>query len=610
MQPFRDFEHGYSQRLSSDELASGAFALNMSFLRAFRAAGATASEAIITIQGGGQVAVQLDLVAASCSGGSSLQSFYARGGFQPGSEVTVRFTNEGTIVLSPNVDSSISRTLQPKPQDRDRTTEMKALNKILYGPPGTGKTFRTAKIAVEICDGSAPASRAELMRRYEDLQREGRIRFVTFHQSYSYEDFVEGLRPEITNGHITYRIRQGIFREACEAARRSLLVKPGLTGKPLEERTFYKMSLGRAGTVEGNAQFEDCIQKGEIQLGWGEDIDFTDCKSPDDIRATVLRERPDIVKPDSQAQFIRIFMLDMQVGDIVIASYGNSAFQAVGEVTGEYEFKEAGTAHQTRSVRWLAVFGGGRPLAEIYARAFVQRTLHQIQNSDLKFAALQTLLDQQSGAVAQSFVLIIDEINRASISKVFGELITLIEDDKREGSTNAIKVKLPYSGDELTVPANLYLVGTMNTADRSIALLDTALRRRFDFEELQPEPELLEAIGNGQLDLAALLSRMNERIEYLYDRDHKIGHAYLIHVKTLPQLDAVFRRKIIPLLQEYFYEDLSKVRQVLNDYTGGFIDVLSTAPMGLAEFGSQEAEPRYQVRAGTFSIESYLKIYQ
>ena len=150
----------------------------------------------------------------------------------------------------------------------------------------------------------------------------------------------------------------------------------------------------------------------------------------------------------------------------------------------------------------------------------------------------------------------------------------------------------------------------MNTADRSIALLDTALRRRFDFEELQPEPELLEMIGNGQLDLAALLSRMNERIEYLYDRDHKIGHAYLIHVKTLPQLDAVFRRKIIPLLQEYFYEDLSKVRQVLNDYTGGFIDIVNTAPMGLSEFVGQESEPRYMVRTGTFSVESYLKIYQ
>ncbi len=610
MQPFKALEHGYSQKLTLSEIEGGSFALNMAFLHAFKVACGSGSDAKVVAQDGSQMAVRLDLLSANCDGGIPLKSWYARWKVRPGSEVAVRFLNEGVITLAPIDESGISEEYYLKTPGRDRTDNMRAINRILYGPPGTGKTFKTANIAVDICDGSCPASREELMRRYEDLHREGRIRFVTFHQSYSYEDFVEGLRPEIEDGQITYRVRPGIFREACDAARRSRLVKPGLTGKRLNERAFYKMSLGRAGTPEGNALFKECIEQGVIQLGWGEDIDFSDCKTPEDIKQAVERERPDIVKPDSQAQFVRVFKLDVKVGDIIIASYGNSAFQAIGEVIGEYEFRETGSIHQTRPVRWLAVFEGSRPLTDIYDRDFVQRTLHRIEHTGLKFDALQKLLDEQAGVATQSFVLIIDEINRANISKVFGEVITLIEDDKREGSTNAIKVKLPYSGDELAVPSNLYLVGTMNTADRSIALLDSALRRRFDFEELQPEPELLPKIENSQLDLAALLRSLNERIEFVYDRDHTIGHAYFIHVKTLRQLEVVFRRRIIPLLQEYFYEDLSKVRQVLNDNSGSFIESLSSAPSGFDDVTGQEAGTRYRVRVSAFPIESYLSIYR
>lgn len=149
-----------------------------------------------------------------------------------------------------------------------------SLNRILYGPPGTGKTYNTAKLAVEICDGDADMSRADLMARYEELRRDNRICFVTFHQSYGYEDFVEGLRPELKDGQVSYRVRPGVFREICDTARLSTLVKPGLSGQPLKERTIYKMSLGVAGTTEGQTVLQECIEKGYVLLGWGENVDF------------------------------------------------------------------------------------------------------------------------------------------------------------------------------------------------------------------------------------------------------------------------------------------------------------------------------------------------
>jgi hypothetical protein len=309
-----------------------------------------------------------------------------------------------------------------------------SINTIFYGPPGTGKTYKTSEFAVEICDGPEEQPRDALMKRYEELRKEGRISFVTFHQSYGYEDFVEGLRPESKDGQVTYSVRPGIFRKVCKAARQS--------------------------------------------------------------------------------------------GD-------------------------------------------------------------------------------------QAFVLIIDEINRANISKVFGELITLLEPDKREGEENALTVKLPYSGDEFSVPSNLYVVGTMNTADRSIALLDTALRRRFEFEELQPSPEALQEASIEGIDLRAMLQILNERVEYLYDRDHTIGHAYFINVRTLDDLEAAFRRKVIPLLQEYFYEDWSKVRMALNDQSGQFIETIDGIPKGLENTtDGYEARPRYRVRKGPFSLDAYLNIYR
>ena len=171
----------------------------------------------------------------------------------------------------------------------------------------------------------------------------------------------------------------------------------------------------------------------------------------------------------------------------------------------------------------------------------------------------------------QNFVLIIDEINRGNISQIFGELITLIEEDKRLGADEALEVTMPYSKEKFGIPSNLYIIGTMNTADRSVEALDAALSRRFTFEEMLPKPELVATDGklksnNGfldKIDLPLLLNTINKRIEKLLDKDHQIGHSYFMSVKNYTDLKSAFQNKIIPLLQEYFFGDYGKVGLVI-----------------------------------------------
>lgn len=216
----------------------------------------------------------------------------------------------------------------------------------------------------------------------------------------------------------------------------------------------------------------------------------------------------------------------------------------------------------------------------------------------------------------EPYVFIIDEINRGNISKIFGELITLVEEDKRLGGSNPMQVVLPYSKESFGIPSNIYIIGTMNTADRSLALMDTALRRRFEFEEMMPEPTTLLDDCEG-VNLRELLTKINKRIEYLYDREHTIGHAYLIGVDNIDKLNSAFQNKIIPLLQEYFYNDYEKIMMVLNQNDGDDIFIKKYATEEISELfktGNSdyfEDKIRYEVvKEIDATVDQYKAIYE
>jgi len=504
------------------------------------------------------------------------------------------------------------------PQDGDHVTT----NLILYGPPGTGKTFQTAREAVRLCGEEPPTDRAELMARYRELADAGRIEFVTFHQSMAYEEFVEGLRPSSTDedgqplaGGFRLLPTSGIFRRIARRAETS--TGPGDRAFALGDRKVFKMSLGDATDPDDAYLFEEAVEGGHVALGF-EDIDWSDPKfeSRDEIMAACQAVAPPGTKLNAQSAVVQmphIFRNWMRRGDLVIVSKGTKLFRAIGVIEGHYRFapREGGDYGHRRDVRWLWVDRDGVPVEEIYARGFSMRTTYEMFSNDLNVPALERYANSQreGPGAPEAFVLVIDEINRANISKVFGELITLLEPDKRLGRTNALRVRLPYSGDLFGVPANLHVVGTMNTADRSIALIDKALRRRFTFREMMPDYAVegmdREVEGAG-VTLAEVLRTLNVRIEYLLDREHQIGHGWLLGCGTKASLDEAMRDKIIPLIAEYFFEDWGRTADVL----GGRVDNPFLKPTALPPPpGIESDEPRHSwlVRP-VFGEDAYLRL--
>ena len=536
---------------------------------------------------------------------------------------------KGTVIVSPT--PSASQQDAPMPQ-----LVLSPLNQILFGPPGTGKTYHTINKALAILDPAwleeHETDRQALKARFDELVKEGRIDFVTFHQSFSYEDFVEGIRAEsdAESGQLTYEVVDGVFKRLCEVAAARVTRSDHHEAMTLDGRRVWKMSLGN--TKGGDAHiFDDCIEEGLIRLGYGGKHDYSKCKSREDVQALLEQSAGKIDNAyDYTVTSVVTLVTRMKRGDLVVVTDGNLKFRAIGEIIGDYQCKphpEYGNSYaQVRPVKWLCQYTPSLPSSELINGRFSQMTLYELKAPTLipeKLLALVNVTSSQEGeeiargvTPSNKRVLIIDEINRGNVSRIFGELITLIEPSKRAGAAEALSTTLPYSKRPFSVPDNLYLIGTMNTADRSLAGLDIALRRRFVFEEMLPNPSLLNGVvvetDGVRVDVARLLAVMNERIELLLDRDHCLGHAYFIPLKgnstpTLAQLGTVFKTQILPLLQEYFFEDWQRIAWVLNDHRKQKADQFLQAPQGdvAALFGDQvkvgSHRQRWTLNEGAFA---------
>lgn len=456
------------------------------------------------------------------------------------------------------------------------------LNQILFGPPGTGKTYSTIEKAIEILDPAFLAEQGDdsgdderrhaLKARYDALAKEGLIEFVTFHQSFSYEDFVEGLRADSDEAtkQLNYTVEPGIFRRLCDKAR-TRLVRRAQESLDFTGRRIWKLSLGDYAT-EGHI-YDECIDKGMALMGFGGNADFSQCTSREDIQRVFALAGERLSNGDYPITAINTFVRQMNKGDLVVVTEGNLKFRAIGEITGDYRriARDGDTYSQCRDVRWLRVYSPALPYEVLMEKRFQQKTTYELRDSSINHEKLKALLKPDDGAVGaeRPRVLIIDEINRGNVSRIFGELITLIEPSKRSGAPEALEVVLTYSKDRFSVPDNVYLIGTMNTADRSLAGLDIALRRRFEFVEIPPDPGKLAGVKVAGIELSAMLELMNRRIEVLLDRDHQLGHAYFMSLTNgddLAKLTSIFRNQIVPLLQEYFFEDWQRIAWVLNDH--------------------------------------------
>lgn len=383
------------------------------------------------------------------------------------------------------------------------------LNKILYGPPGTGKTHNSINMSLEIIDpefyNENKNDRVAIKKRFDELLNSNRIGFVTFHQSFSYEDFVEGLKAGTENGVLNYDVEPGVFKSICERA---------------------------SSSYDNSVSFDDFD--------------------------TALSKMQEL----SENADKRLILETVRGKQFEIDYTGGGTFKVFPFATESTDPKYVASV---ANVRKLYLTGSKEG---IYNSSYVEGFLLYLKkHCGLKQGSVHKTTGKR---VQKPFVLIIDEINRGNISNIFGELITLIEPSKRAGGKEALSVKLPYSKEAFSVPDNLHIIGTMNTADKSLAQLDIALRRRFQFVEMMTDYKLLAKIPTiDGIDIEQMVRVINKRIELLYDREHTIGHSFFLPLEDTPSLELlaeIFELQILPLLEEYFFEDWGRVGMVLGDH--------------------------------------------
>ena len=457
-------------------------------------------------------------------------------------------------------------------------------NIILQGAPGTGKTYNTAALALSICgvkDGDKFIVREEgkeseyvmkfsdhsiVMKKYEELRKAGQIAFCTFHQSMDYEDFVEGIKPKTKDGVVTYDFEDGIFKRLCSNAR-NITTEKKSSEIDFTKTRIFKMSLGEKGK-DDNEVFNYCTENNVIALGWGDHKDFSQCVTRADFKE---------LDPTWGAFALEVFKMWMKNGDVVLISDGTKAVKAIARVVGDYEFCEDASIDmcQFRKVEWLYI-GENIPISKLYDKNLSQQSIYGFYysskegkadfNGGLKVDELNKIITGKvNEEVPQNHVLIIDEINRGNVSKIFGDLITLLEPDKRIGGDHPIKVILPYSKEEFGVPSNLYIIGTMNTTDRSVGNIDYAVRRRFAFVTLESKKEVIEEhykndeiLKNKALALFDAIKSFLEKHKFDMDiEDLMVGHSYFL-AKDEKELDLKWRYEIVPLLREYYKDGIIK----------------------------------------------------
>lgn len=442
------------------------------------------------------------------------------------------FDNLTTYLSNFICDESIKpiwKSRKEKPMSNEENNNVfqrlhRPVNKILHGPPGTGKTYNSKKVAVELITGSSEESR--FLELYSNFQSKGQIMFVTFHPNFGYENFVEGIFPDTSSGgSLSYVLKDGVFKAIVAKALKELI-------RPIEH-------------FEGIAPFDEAYQKflDHIEEQGGA-IDFT----------TLTHEKPYSVS-------------ESETGGITITISTGKVFHC--------SEKKLKSLYEELSMRGISNperldIVDNRSL-RAYTAGILRRIFELSKNVDQ--GSLNDSFDPfvllKTGKYTfnpnpKKFVLIIDEINRGNIPAILGELISLIEDSKRlaAGNEENTIVTLPLSHQSFAVPSNLYILGTMNTSDRSVEALDVALRRRFSFEYLPPQFNDLDVVDN--IDLSLMLSSMNKRILALKGKDYLIGHSYFMDITSKEEVIEVFHSKIIPLLEEYFFGQLHLIGIILD----------------------------------------------